>query len=75
MTRLPSHVAFPDYATSANSGHCVVRTATQDQGGRIVSSVEAVFEFGEVAWNILAVDGTMVPVMAASMLPKEPLDR
>jgi hypothetical protein len=53
----------------------VVRTATQDQGGRIVSSVEAVFEFGEVAWNILAVDGTMVPVMAALMLPKEPLDR
>ena len=33
----------------------------RDHGGQIVSSVEAVFEFGEVARNMLAVDGTVGP--------------
>jgi hypothetical protein len=32
-----------------------------DHGGQIVSSVEAVFEFGEAAWDMLAVDGAVGP--------------
>jgi hypothetical protein len=32
-----------------------------DHGGQIVSSVEAVFEFCEVAWDMLAVDGAVGP--------------
>ena len=31
----------------------------RDHGGQIVSSVETVFEFGEVARDVLAVDGTV----------------
>ena len=36
-------------------GPCEAR----DHGGQIVSSVEAVFEFGEVARDMLAVDGAV----------------
>jgi hypothetical protein len=49
----------------SNGGPCQAR----DNWREIVSPVEAIFEFGEVARNVLAVDGTIGPVIAALMLP------
>src|ERR1700722_7155834 len=37
------------------------QSETRDHGRQIISSVEAVFEFGEVSGDMLAVDGTVSP--------------
>jgi hypothetical protein len=39
-------------------------------GGEVVSAVEALFEFGEVAGYMLVVDGPVMPVMALLMFPR-----